>query len=861
MLRTFKDNALTIPVTDANPLWVLAPVTGGVKHLSLWLADDYSIPVTVAAAPGDTVLYLADTSAIASVGTLYVDGVAITYTGVQSNRVTGIPASGDGSILNAIQVPARARPLVTYSGASNLTVTPGAPWIALKQPSVSRFGILGAPLIYSFLSGSSLDSSGYPQALIQVDLEFQIPARAAGVTLFTLNVSPLGTPQVDPISLLVPGVLHQFDTAVHQRFRLFSPERRLEDTTPGFVYGQYRWRDEAETNAHVLVPTQWDLRVSSDRFVSGIGFGDDLRLVDIENSTDADNPHSVYLRINTGDYFLGPQRFYLPADGSVIDVLPSSAGEHVLSRRPRAQRPIFVGTLKLDSEGRYLRDVVYVYNGRTGNPTLSLTGPRFTVNWDRPSITLTPDLSTTSTCFLGTGSVTDRRTFSFPVWPVFRVSRVYLGPLVEEGELNLSSWSYDATTSELTVLFPAGLSVEGRDIYAEYVPAIAAVYEPVSAESTVLVETADLNPAFSGISHGYLYLEHYIRRSSEVDLYCDKPRVVLPGVLSITPSRHTQFNTAQFNQNLAQLSSNGSSVIAFGPVYYENDYALLLATAVGAIAGERIPNVQLNLIVQPDFRGLLNYQDPLAQAVSVHTGGDGSAAFLYTPPDSYGLYIPMESINVSATSSELFNTKQFNETVTTAPRVVLPEPLALQQLYDQTYGWLAKLYVVVNNNPFFGKVGADVSLGEIPYQETGVAGTSTFRSNGQRILVKNGVLALEPVGAYDSNGFRHTDAGFNGQVVQLDYGTALPSDSTMACYFLAFSGRLLIQVQAVDSGVLSNSIMLFLEPPPEVVDESGIAGYLRPNSPDASPHTSGRLDINRLGGAPILPINVHAVRY
>ena len=54
--------------------------------------------------------------------------------------------------------------------------------------------------------------------------------------------------------------------------------------------------------------------------------------------------------------------------------------------------------------------------------------------------------------------------------------------------------------------------------------------------------------------------------------------------------------------------------------------------------------MKLNVVAPPEFQGFINYKDPLTETVSLVTGGDGTVAFIYTPPSIYGVYVPKSMV-------------------------------------------------------------------------------------------------------------------------------------------------------------------------------------------------------------------------
>jgi hypothetical protein len=90
----------------------------------------------------------------------------------------------------------------------------------------------------------------------------------------------------------------------------------------------------------------------------------------------------------------------------------------------------------------------------------------------------------------------------------------------------------------------------------------------------------DLNPAFAGIARGFLYLEHRKRRPVSIELDCDKPRIITPQGYQMV-----------------------SGLVSFGPVFYENDFALLRGVAFGSDAGDVVPGARLKVVVGSPFNG------------------------------------------------------------------------------------------------------------------------------------------------------------------------------------------------------------------------------------------------------------------
>lgn len=148
-------------------------------------------------------------------------------------------------------------------------------------------------------------------------------------------------------------------------------------------------------------------------------------------------------------------------------------------------------------------------------------------------------------------------------------------------------------------------------------------------------------------------------RSSLV-LACDKPLINIPKTLSSI-----------------------IGLVAYGPVFFNGDYALLQVTAYSKVPGQVIQGAELKVVADSTtFTGTINYQDPTVQAVTVTTGADGVANLIFRPTKNYGFYIPTAA--ASGGLAGLATTTLANDTV------VLPQPVAISQLYsagDTDPGW------------------------------------------------------------------------------------------------------------------------------------------------------------------------------
>ena len=76
--------------------------------------------------------------------------------------------------------------------------------------------------------------------------------------------------------------------------------------------------------------------------------------------------------------------------------------------------------------------------------------------------------------------------------------------------------------------------------------------------------------------------------------------------------------------------------MAYGPVFFNGDYALLQVTAYSKVPGQVIQGAELEVLVNPpaypnSFTGTINYQDPTTETVTVTTGADGTANLIFRP--------------------------------------------------------------------------------------------------------------------------------------------------------------------------------------------------------------------------------------
>ena len=159
--------------------------------------------------------------------------------------------------------------------------------------------------------------------------------------------------------------------------------------------------------------------------------------------------------------------------------------------------------------------------------------------------------------------------------------------------------------------------------------------------------------------------------------------------------------------------------------------------------------------------------------------------------------------------------------------------------------WLMHTYIVRDDHPFLGKVGANVSIGEVAWQTWGNPGSIQYKTNGWRVLwtPAGSNLEIKPIQAYDAQGAPALLSGalnpaFDGNVVSLEYPAPLPGTyptgwtppANVGAYYISFIGRIQLQVMDVATGLMSNTILLQLDAPPVIQDAPEVAGYLYLNS-------------------------------
>jgi hypothetical protein len=765
----------------------------------VYLGDPYTATVTAPIASGDTTITLDQTTEFLPSGSVILGANTLTYTSITASQLIGV--SGIAAAFSAGTV---VRPSKQWITQSQVIVTPAGTdltsiQVFLQDHSHPGFTFSGIPLILTETSVALNTGT------IAIDINVKI---AAGdlqeFTNWSLLTCPFyartigdnTVPASDEIgtTAVMWGYVVRRDQQLPQRLRVLPLTRSVSADLPGFVLGKYRWRDDTEINAQPILATDWsniDVNaIGIEKFIAGIGFGTDLEPIDFVQEDD-----SIYLQVNRGFYFTGPNGYFWPGT-PVLEFLSSTQTSLVLSQKPVSLYPVFVGTYALDSQGFYEKNFEYRYQTAAAVAAgTNLPEYYFTLKRATRTITLNKPCAQ-QTLFIGAISGRSIDVFNMPIYPIDQIVQLYIDQGVGNNPIVASNWTYDRDLGTLVITSPSvsGVSVPGtiagQPIYAVCTPAVAVLYEAGSS-AVRTVDTLDLNPAFSGLSGGYVSLQHRRNEAYSLVLSCDKPLIPIP---------------ATFDSIIG--------LVAYGPVYFNGDYSLLQVTAYSGVPGEVVAGVSLQVIVDPTtFTGTLNGLDPLQETVTVVTGADGIANLVFKPDADYGMYIPLTA--ASGNLAGLKTTTVSNDTV------VLPVPVPISQIWNATDSWMVSIYAVSNTNPYLGMTGADTSRGEVAWATSGTPGTVNYKTNGELDSLQTGSQTpLLPIKALDSAGRNHTDPNFSGDVVSLVYPSSLSTIPVIGAYFVTYLQRSVIQVRTVDSTVESNFILLQMAMPSVIAEEA-----------------------------------------
>ena len=465
MIGFYQDAALQDPALAATPKRFLLPLAGGVKPGTLYLGDPYTATVTAPAAIGATGISLDQTfefptsgSAVVyipAIGSAPASKIVINYTGTTNNSLTGVTGLTQALGIDYLVRPNlvwRSRGNVVFFASgmdvpNNLLVAFGVPTSSSASCRATAFGVAGS----AYISTTTSIAAG-AENMMRIDVSVTVPPGAQqeftnwGVSTSTFfsyqsgNTSAIPTTAVGVVPT-APGYVIRRDQMLPLAARLLPANRQVSATTPGFVIGKYRWRDQDEINAAALVPVEWDANVDAigiDKFTSGIGDNTDLQPLGFVEGTGND-ANSVFLEVQDGSYFDGPVRYFLPGtpglefkDGTVLT--------HVLANQPNPNKPIFVGTWQQDSDGFYSVATSYRFQA---SAFASNGNPQFKLNQATNTVTLNQPLAQ-QTLFLGVLGGTGNDTFNLPIYPVFSIQNMYIALGGDLGTAPLNSFDFDS---------------------------------------------------------------------------------------------------------------------------------------------------------------------------------------------------------------------------------------------------------------------------------------------------------------------------------------------------------------------------------------------------------------------------------
>ena len=801
MLNFYTDSAMTKPIGSAYPKRICIPSSGGSKIVEVYLGDPYKSTLSANTTSGEGTVHLTDTSEFLSTGTARLAGVDFTYTGKTISTLTG--CSGTPVATNGSTIIPHKR----YIVSGNIEVFPAFTGfttefniqLATNYPTTS-FGFAQNGIIYS---SSYIDIlAGSVTVFIQANVVAGSPQEFINWGLATSGFAVRDisdyTTAIDPTEGLIQpfmyGYVYRDDQSPVFNQRVFQLSRKITNLNPGFTVGSYRWQDEDTINGFGFIPPNWTLNpvtIGAQKFVSGIGYGNDLEMTDVVSVITEGT--SIYPEITNGQYFYGPYKNYLPAS-PVIDILDATVLTHTLTQTPKPQMPIQIGYWDLNPNNAYIPQFYYTYAGvllnPDGSPRTDLPAYYFSINRSNSVVTLSQTLPIQSS-FVGALSGTTS-TFKLPGYPITDILSAYANYGGSKPNIYSTVTNINTISRTVTVTIPGGNI--GDPIFITYTPRLMCLYD-TGGESRI-EESVDLNPAVAGIAQGYYYIEHRSRTLGNIQLIADKPEEIIPPSFSAT-----------------------AEMVAYGPVYFKGDYVVLTGSTYSVGGQEVMPGLTLNVLVDADFTGQINYQNPQCNAypdastVTVVTGGDGKVNFIYTPdPNGLGFYTPISVAYGSL--SGMATTTVTNDTI------VLPEPVPLSQILNVTDGWMVYTYQVMSNQPFYGQVGANTALGEVPWATTGTIGTTTWKTNGMIVPFYVGSEYMFPIDAKDSSGYSYTNMSFNGNVSKLVYPTTLVlSDSTtVGALYVNMLQRVTIQLQDPVTGIYSNPVLLQMQTPSAILE-------------------------------------------
>jgi hypothetical protein len=917
MLQFYKDQAMTLPLSIGTPKKFLLPLDGGVTISTLWFGDGYYTLVT-ASSPGatqaassstDTTLNIADYSEFFNPGTAHIvdpaqngRGIFISYTGISVGpngaTLTGITNYGSGPAISGhtttagiglpyVSLEATVKPYKVYNTVGYLQLNTDAPSIGAPTLSVSfsrdgvNYNYPNSSLVTGVVSISSVGSPVPIYLEVSIGPGDPISYQGFGISTnqeYVFAGEQGGAPDPTGISEVPYGNFYvtRSNQQLNMVSRLLPSSRQVDADVPGFIVGEYLWRDETRIDSQVFTQTKFDPDMSNiltSQFQSGIGFGTDIQPIDIENVND-----SIYLRVKQGTYFIASERFFLPDETNMFILNPNATSFNLMLNPLLGTIP-FIGNFLLDSKGYFWKNVEYRYKPAGFQSGTGLAPYQFIFSPSTKTVTLSAPQPALSSLFLGSISI-GVNYFNLPIYPIYTVTDLWV-QASDGTETHLTEnvdYVVNYELGNLTLLntnlssVPVVGSAVGDPIYFSCEPGLL-VYFNTDDSRTYLEQDVDLNPAYAGISNGFVYIQHRIIEPGSITLSCDKPIINIPATYASIVG-----------------------LVAYGPIYYNGDYALCTIQA-NDVNGQPVSGLALTLNFSENFQdfGLINYQNPITNPPELITGASGAVSFIFSPTNNYGYYMPITAGTLSPELGGLATTTNTDDTI------ILPAPVSISQIYDTNDGWLANLYYIVNNNPIFGMIGGNPALGQAVYATTGTPGDADFSSNGQKILWQNGdgQPPVYPIDCIDTNGvsFKTGGSSFNGEVAELIYSSAsatltlavlasnimtcttsaphgftvgygvlvtvtgappgvsnqyviasiptpttftvtggvlggshtysaggtaimnIPGSEVIAAYFVTYINRVTIQAEAVNSNIVSNTILLQMSPPPIINDD------------------------------------------
>lgn len=489
----------------------------------------------------------------------------------------------------------------------------------------------------------------------------------------------------------------------------------------GWKWDDRFWTTDEQENQEAVLPTLYNpgtFGLTPDFFQSGIGQGQDLKVLDIQEFK-IDDKLTWTTILNHGEFFSRQNRRYLYADDSIIQYIDPSEDES--GRNAMQLDYALKETIPISIE-TYTRDI------NTDNfqvfcdiePQLEFTGkldpvagdgsrlPTFqngeilwdNVDTDQWEAMVIYDLEPQKLLFnkdfihqvgrvmttfserniLERMGETNDGIESFILrtkhFPILRDSSLHVY-MVNEDLGTFVEWTrvenFDnsgPTDTHFTVDRDLGLIIFGDNIQGAIPPLFHAVYitykytfkveyEAKGTRDIVVVRDINLNPTTNNTTQGFVFLTETKINIGSVTLTTNEPTVI------------------------------GTEDI-FGPITMGNDFGLLTATVLDTV-NEPIPDLEVQFSIENiPAVGILN---GTAATVTATTNSNGQAIAFYNPPsliDDLGTY---------------------SVTLDNAGKTLVLDDIDAN-LIDPTQVFL---FQVRKDDPIFGKIGADTSIGEVPW--------------------------------------------------------------------------------------------------------------------------------------------------